>query len=386
MAYSYNEVTATGSAQLIAVPAYIDQTHIKVSINSVDTTSFTWTNANTVSVTAAAGAKVRVRRESSPAARVVDYMDGMSLTEVVLDNDSRQAFYLAQEQLDATADAVGAIGGLADALTQMSALAAQGATSRDQSVSASSTAVTKAGEATSAAATATTKAGEATTAASTATAAASTASTKAGEAASSATAAAGSATDAASSATSAATSASSALTSATNAAAAAASVVSQFPSEVCYFARSTPPSGFLKANGAAVSRTAYAALFAAIGTTFGAGDGTTTFNVPDLRGQFIRGWSDNGTIDSGRAFGSSQTDALQNITGTLSQIYTTSAGGAGTGAFSGSAQSGAPGAGAAASAGNYLQAVNFSAANSAGVRTSTETRPTNIAVLACIKY
>jgi len=51
----------------------------------------------------------------------------------------------------------------------------------------------------------------------------------------------------------------------------------------------TPPSGFLYCNGDAVSRTTYAALFAAIGTTFGVGDGSTTFNVPDMRGLFLRG-------------------------------------------------------------------------------------------------
>ncbi|WP_197369874.1 phage tail protein, partial [Ralstonia pseudosolanacearum] len=59
-----------------------------------------------------------------------------------------------------------------------------------------------------------------------------------------------------------------------------------------YFARSTAPSGWLKANGAAVSRTTYAALYAEIGTTFGAGDGAATFNLPDLRGEFLRGWDD----------------------------------------------------------------------------------------------
>jgi phage-related tail fiber protein len=75
---------------------------------------------------------------------------------------------------------------------------------------------------------------------------------------------------------------------------------------VIYVAQSTPPSGYLKANGAAISRTAYAALFAAIGTTFGAGDGGTTFNLPDLRGEFLRGWDDSRGIDSGRAFGSLQ--------------------------------------------------------------------------------
>jgi len=50
-------------------------------------------------------------------------------------------------------------------------------------------------------------------------------------------------------------------------------------------AESSPSSGWLLCDGAAVSRTAYAALFAAIGTTYGVGDGSTTFNVPDLRGR-----------------------------------------------------------------------------------------------------
>ncbi|GAA5783928.1 hypothetical protein YWS52_02460 [Chitiniphilus shinanonensis] len=74
--------------------------------------------------------------------------------------------------------------------------------------------------------------------------------------------------------------------------------------EVAYFAMSTPPFGWLKCDGAAVSRTTYAALFAAIGTRFGAGDGTTTFALPDLRGEFLRGWDDGRGVDAGRGFGS----------------------------------------------------------------------------------
>ena len=68
---------------------------------------------------------------------------------------------------------------------------------------------------------------------------------------------------------------------------------------IIYHAANTPPTNFLKADGAAVSRTTYAALFTAIGTTFGVGDGTTTFNVPDLRGEFMRGWDDSRGIDNG---------------------------------------------------------------------------------------
>lgn len=83
---------------------------------------------------------------------------------------------------------------------------------------------------------------------------------------------------------------------------------------VAPFARGTAPTGWLKANGAAISRTAYAALFAAIGTTYGAGDGFTTFNIPDLRGEFIRGADDGRGVDAGRAFGSTQTHALASHT------------------------------------------------------------------------
>lgn len=54
----------------------------------------------------------------------------------------------------------------------------------------------------------------------------------------------------------------------------------------------TAPSGFLLCNGAAVSRTIYAALFAVIGTTFGSGDGTTTFTLPDLKNKFAVGAGD----------------------------------------------------------------------------------------------
>ena len=51
------------------------------------------------------------------------------------------------------------------------------------------------------------------------------------------------------------------------------------------FAAATPPTGYLVCDGSAVSRTDYAALFAVIGTTWGAGDGSTTFNLPDFRGR-----------------------------------------------------------------------------------------------------
>lgn len=75
---------------------------------------------------------------------------------------------------------------------------------------------------------------------------------------------------------------------------------------IAAFAANVIPTGWLKCNGAAVSRTTYENLFARIGTTYGAGDGSTTFNLPDLRGETIRGWDDARGVDSGRTFGSWQ--------------------------------------------------------------------------------
>ena len=74
------------------------------------------------------------------------------------------------------------------------------------------------------------------------------------------------------------------------------------------FATSTVPTGYLECNGAAVSRSTYASLFSAISTTWGVGDGSSTFNLPDLRGQFVRGWDNSAGVDSGRSFASSQSD------------------------------------------------------------------------------
>lgn len=62
------------------------------------------------------------------------------------------------------------------------------------------------------------------------------------------------------------------------------------PGTVLPYGAEVPPAGFLECNGAAVSRTTYAGLFAVIDERFGKGDGAATFNLPDLRGNFIRGW------------------------------------------------------------------------------------------------
>ena len=145
---------------------------------------------------------------------------------------------------------------------------------------------------------------------------------------------------------------------------------------VMHFAMNTAPSGWLKANGIAVSRTTYADLFTAIGTTFGVGDGSTTFNLPDMRGEFARGWDDGRGVDAGRAFGSAQTDAFQGHGHTLT----------------GRAHAGSSGVynefGDTATEEIYSNttSVQDPVARSHGTpRTASETRPRNIALLACIK-
>lgn len=71
------------------------------------------------------------------------------------------------------------------------------------------------------------------------------------------------------------------------------------PGVINPYAGSAAPSGWLMCDGSAVSRTTYAALFAAIGTAFGAGDGTTTFNLPDTRARGLIG------VGTGKALGAS---------------------------------------------------------------------------------
>lgn len=70
---------------------------------------------------------------------------------------------------------------------------------------------------------------------------------------------------------------------------------------------SSAPNGYLLCTGQAISRVDYADLFAAIGTAYGNGNGVNTFNVPDLRGEFLRGADSGRGVDSGRTLGSSQT-------------------------------------------------------------------------------
>jgi microcystin-dependent protein len=151
------------------------------------------------------------------------------------------------------------------------------------------------------------------------------------------------------------------------------------------FAMNSAPSGWLAANGAAVSRVTYAALFAAIGTTYGVGDGTTTFALPDLRGIFLRG-SGSQTISGityNKTFGAKETDEnkahrhfIVNDDGATDTIPTNSNFVARRGAST------------SFSTQNYLL-TSTSTNPSLGLTSAsgeTETRPANIALLYCIKF
>ncbi|MAL88600.1 MAG: hypothetical protein CL683_06865 [Brevundimonas sp.] len=85
--------------------------------------------------------------------------------------------------------------------------------------------------------------------------------------------------------------------------------------ELHLFDQAAVPAGVrcLVANGAVVSRTTYARLFAAIGTRYGAGDGATTFQIPDWRGLFFRALDNGRGLDPGRALGTGTYQASQNL-------------------------------------------------------------------------
>ena len=102
------------------------------------------------------------------------------------------------------------------------------------------------------------------------------------------------------------------------------------PGTIIHYAGRTVPSGWLICNGANVSRTDYAALFAAIGTTYGAGDGSTTFGLPNLNGRFLEGTTSTSEVGTYKSAG------LPNISGRFNNGYAYSAGPDVTGAFSAS--------------------------------------------------
>ena len=155
---------------------------------------------------------------------------------------------------------------------------------------------------------------------------------------------------------------------------------------VTCFAHSSVPSGWLECNGANVSRSTYATLFAAIGTTWGTGDGSSTFGLPDCRGEWVRGWDNSRGVDSGRSIATTQSDQNKSHTHTAS---VTDPGHAhnllyGSGAFGGTS-----GATTVRDSGTITDRIG---SNTTGISISntsqggTEVRVRNIAMMYIIKY
>lgn len=97
---SITEAVGTGSAMNVAVPPYLDKSHISVYVDSLKTEAFDWINEQTISIVAPLNRKVRVIRKTSHTALLTSYMDGTSLPGDTLEVDSKQAFYMAQEAMD----------------------------------------------------------------------------------------------------------------------------------------------------------------------------------------------------------------------------------------------------------------------------------------------
>ena len=137
---------------------------------------------------------------------------------------------------------------------------------------------------------------------------------------------------------------------------------------ILYTPTSSVPTGFLPLNGQAISKTTYAALYAILGGYYG--ETLTTFNLPDLRGEFIRVWDNGRGIDPGRTVGSSQTDMFKSHTHRLLDNNNATFGGDRPNAFDSAA------------------AINQSSSSYVDTQSTggSETRPRNIALQAIIKF
>ena len=158
----------------------------------------------------------------------------------------------------------------------------------------------------------------------------------------------------------------------------------------------TAPTGFIACDGAAVSRTTYADLFDVIGTTYGAGNGSTTFNLPDARGLVMVGAGTHGTMTranstayNGGSVGASRNDQMQGHHhvrryGSSGGPYGTTVSEMVSGGTGSSENSWVRGN---AMPGSYHIVAEPSTDGTNGTpRTGNETRPAEIAVLVCIKY
>lgn len=141
------------------------------------------------------------------------------------------------------------------------------------------------------------------------------------------------------------------------------------------YAANTPPEGWLKCDGSAVSRTTYSALFAKIGTKYGSGDGSKTFNLPNFINKTFWGGSSSGAVKEA---------GLPNISGILSTyrgVTNTK-----TGAFSPSKVQADAYTGGAQWAG-YMITPSFNASNSNAIYGKSSTvQPPALTTIICIKY
>jgi microcystin-dependent protein len=154
---------------------------------------------------------------------------------------------------------------------------------------------------------------------------------------------------------------------------------------VAPFGGTTAPTGWLICDGTAVSRTTYSQLFAYLGTTWGAGNGTTTFNLPDMSGAFLRGTGTgvvNGRNKVGPAIGAKQEDEMQ---GHWHGVRLNST--APDPSFQTSAQLGnAPNSVPTIRLGYTAVGAIADNLGNGDPRTGTESRPYNVGVLYCIKF
>lgn len=143
---------------------------------------------------------------------------------------------------------------------------------------------------------------------------------------------------------------------------------------VLYFAASSAPPGWFECNGSFLNTASFPDLFAVIGYTYGGGG--VSFNLPDLRGEFVRGWDHGKGVDSNRVFGTTQADAFQ---GHWHHLYAPQnpGGNAVIATSTGTPSTPLPA--------TLVQDPATDGVN--GVpRTDIETRPVNVALLPCIKY
>lgn len=154
------------------------------------------------------------------------------------------------------------------------------------------------------------------------------------------------------------------------------------------FGGGTVPAGWMLCNGAAISRTTYSALFAAISTTYGSGDGSSTFTLPNAQGVFLRGSGDQtiSSITYSATRGQTQQDQMQRLTGRFTGPFVRSGSTSRTGMVSSLSSTGVDAPNNGSSAGVII---NFDSGSSPDARVSAttagETRPANIGVNYIIK-